>query len=125
MNSKHLAWNRLAGLAVVLVLHGIVLYGLMRHRLIPLPDKVETLFVNFIQPPVPPQPEPPKPKPPEPPKPVKLEKPHPPEPRRHLVVEAPAAATDYVMPPPPHRPHRHKLRRWWKCRRRSPNLPSR
>ena len=101
MNSKHLAWDRLAGLAVVLVLHGVALYGLMQHRLIPLPDKVETLFVNFIQPPAPPHPEPPKPKPPEPPKPVKLEKPHPPEPHRHLVVEAPAAATDYVMPLPP------------------------
>ena len=101
MNSKHLAWDRLAGLAVVLVLHGVALYGLMQHRLIPLPDKVETLFVNFIQPPAPPQPDLPKPKPPEPPKPVKLEKPHPPEPHRHLVVEAPAAATDYVMPLPP------------------------
>lgn len=88
-----------AGFALVLALHAAALYGLMKHRMIPLPDKVETLFVNFIQPPEQPKPEPLKL--PEPPKPVKPEKPRPPEPHRHLVVNAPAAASDYVMPPPP------------------------
>jgi protein TonB len=90
-----------AGLTLVMALHAAALYGLMQHRLIPLPDKVETLFVNFIQPPEPPKPVLPKPEPPEPPKQVKLERPRPPEPHPHLVVEAPAAPTDFVMPPPP------------------------
>jgi periplasmic protein TonB len=90
-----------AGLALVLALHAAALYGLMKYRLIPLPDKAETLFVTFIQPPEPLKPELPKPKPHEPAKPVKLEKPRPPEPHPHLVVEAPAAPTDYVMPAPP------------------------
>ena len=89
------------GLALVVALHAAALYGLMKHRLLPLPDKVETLFVTFIQPPEPLQPELPKPKPHEPPKPVKLEKPHPPEPHSHLVAEAPAAPADYAMPAPP------------------------
>lgn len=88
-----------AGLALVVVLHAAALYGLMKHRLVPLPDKVETLFVTFIQPPEPPRLKPSKPKPPEPP--VKRERPRPPEPHQHLVVEAPAAAADFVMPPPP------------------------
>lgn len=92
--------DKAAGLAVAVALHVAVLYGLMQHRLIPMPQEAATLFVNFIQT-QPPKPEPPKPKPPEPPKPVKLEQPKPPEPHRHLVVEAPAAPTDYVMPPPP------------------------
>lgn len=91
-----------AGLALVVALHAAALYGLMKHRLVPLPDKVETLFVNFIQPPEPPKPD--LPKPPEPPKPARLDTPRPPEPQRHLVVEAPAAPNDYVMPPPPPRP---------------------
>lgn len=98
--SRWWEWDRLAGLAFVVLLHGLALYGLMQHRIIPLPDKIETLFVNFIQPESP-KPEPPKPKPLEPPKPVQLERPRPPEPHRHLVVEAPAAPTDFVMPPPP------------------------
>lgn len=92
--------DKAAGLAVVVVLHVAVLYGLMQHRLIPMPQEAATLFVNFIQT-QPPKPEPPKPKPLEPPKPVKLENPRPPEPHPHLVVEAPAKPTEYVLPPPP------------------------
>ncbi len=88
-------WDRLAGLAVVVALHVAALYGLLQHRLIPLPDKVETLFVNFIAPPAPP--ELPKLKPPEPAKP---DTPRPPNPHPHLVVKAPAALNDYVMPAP-------------------------
>lgn len=83
----------------MVVLHAAALYGLMQHRLVPIPDKVETLFVNFIQPPEAPKPD--LPKRPEPPKPARLDKPRPPEPHRHLVVEAPAAANDYAMPLPP------------------------
>jgi len=79
--------EHVAGLALVVVLHAAALYGLMKHRLVPLPDKVETLFVTFIQPPEPPR--------------LKPSKPKPPEPHQHLVVEAPAVAADFVMPPPP------------------------
>jgi len=93
-----------AGLALVLALHAAALYGLMKYRLIPLPDKVETLFVTFIPPPEPLQPEPPRPKPHEAPKPVRLEQPRLSEPHPHLVVEAPAAPTDYAMPLPPQPP---------------------
>ncbi len=82
-----------AGLALVIALHAAALFGLMQQRLIPLPQQVETLFVHFIPPPEPPRPEPPKP--------LRLEQPRPPVPHRHLVVEAPAAPSDFVMPPPP------------------------
>jgi protein TonB len=92
----------IAGLALVVALHVAALYSLMKHRLIPLPDQAETLFVDFIVPPEPPQPEPPKE--PEPPKPVKMEKPRPPDLHPHLVVEAPAAPSDYTMPLPPPQP---------------------
>lgn len=97
--SRWREWDRLAGLAVVVAMHAAVLYGLMQHRLIPLPEKMETLFVHFIPPREQPRREPPKR--PEPPEPVKLEKPRPPEPHQHLVVEAPTVPTDFVMPPPP------------------------
>lgn len=89
------------GLALVVALHAAALYGLMKNRLLPLPENAETLFVTFIQPPEPLKPELPRPKPHEAPKPVKLEKPQPHEQHTHLVVEAPAASTDYVMPAPP------------------------
>lgn len=101
-----LTWERAVGLSLVLILHVAVLWGLMQHQLIPMPDKIAPLFVNFIEPPQPP-PEPPKPKvePPkpkvEPPKPVKFEKPIPPDPHPHLAVEAPARMDDYVATPPP------------------------
>jgi protein TonB len=92
----------IAGLALVVALHVAALYGLMKHRLIPLPDQAETLFVDFIAPPPPPKLDPQKM--PAPPKPVKLEKPRPPDPHPHRVVEAPAAPSDYAMPLPPPQP---------------------
>ena len=106
---RGLTWERAVGLSLVLILHVAILWGLMQHRLIPMPDKIAPLFVHFIEPPQPP-PEPPKPKVEqpkpkvEPPKPVKLEKPTsptPPTPHPHLVVEAPAKMNDYVATPPP------------------------
>jgi protein TonB len=100
-NIKSLAWDRLAGLAVVLALHAGALYGLWSARLIPTPEEAATVFVNFIDPtPPPPKPrEPPKPKPPVP---VKLEKPRLVEPPHyHLVAEAPIVSpTEPVAPPP-------------------------
>lgn len=57
--------QRMAGLLVVIVLHGVVLYGLWQQRLLPVPEQAATIFVNFI---APPQAE-------QPPKPVKLAKP--------------------------------------------------
>lgn len=90
------------GLAFVVVAHAALLWTLMQHRIIAMPESLEPLFVHFIEPrrPPEPKPEPPKPKV-EPPKPVKLDKPRPPDPHPHLVVEAPAAPTDYVAEPPP------------------------
>lgn len=94
-------WDRLAGLAFVIAMHGAALYGLWSHRLLPTPAEAATLFVNFI---APPQPKPPELPRPEPPKQVKLEKPRPvirPQPRQ-LVVEAPVVSpAEAVAPPPP------------------------
>lgn len=99
-SSRDTAWNRLAGLAVVLVLHGAALYGLWNQRLIPAPEEAATLFVNLISPPRLLQKEPPRV---DPPKPVKLDKPRPLEaPHPHLVAEAPVVSpTEPVVPPPP------------------------
>ncbi|WIM04763.1 MAG: energy transducer TonB [Candidatus Nitricoxidivorans perseverans] len=93
-----MAPERAAGLLLVLALHGAALWGLWRHRLIPMQDKMSTLFVNIIEPerPPPKPPEPPKPKPPEP-KPV--------EPPPQLVAQAPVVSpTEPVVPPPPPAP---------------------
>ena len=92
--------ERAAGLALVVGLHVAVLWGLMQHRILPMPKAIAPLFVHFIEPPKPLEPEPPKPRA-EPPKPARLEPPKPPPPHQHLVVEAPAAPNDYVAPPPP------------------------
>lgn len=93
-------WDRLAGVAVVLVLHGAALYGLWQHRLIPAPADAATVFVNFITPPQPRQREAPRV---EPPKAVKPEKPRTvEEPHHHLVAEAPVLSpAEPVAPPPP------------------------
>ncbi len=89
--------DRLAGLLLVLAMHAAALYGLWQHRLIPSPQDVATLFVNFIAPPVPEKKQ--EPKRPPPPKPI--EKPLP----RQIVAETPVVApTDYVAPPPPPQP---------------------
>ena len=94
-------WDRLAGLLVVLALHGAGLYALWEYQIQITPQEAVTLFVNFINPPPPAkQPEPPKPKPL--PKPVKPEPP-PPEPPQ-IVVEAPVVTPEEPVAPPPPEP---------------------
>lgn len=111
-------WDRFAGVLLVLALHGAALWGLWAQRVIPVPQDVATLFVDFIAPPIPfiapaaakvalaprPQPAvPPQPQPAEPPRQLVAETPAdspaaaavPPAPTP--VVSAPAAAT----PPAP------------------------
>lgn len=90
------------GLAVVVALHGLVLYVLWQHRLIPSPVEAATIFVDFIAPPPPPERSPiqekaSKPAQVEPPPPVDL-----PPPSRQLLVETPVATpAEPVAPPPP------------------------
>lgn len=93
--------ERATGLAVVLALHGALLWGLWQHRLIPGPQEAMTLFVNFIAPPapviVPPLPPPPKPRPR--PKSKPIDKPKP----RQMISEAPVItpSDDVAAAPPP------------------------
>ena len=99
----NLTGQRLAGLLLVLALHGAALYGLWRARLIPVPADAPTLFVSFITPPEEkkaPEPQrPPEPKPQ--PKPKAIELPQPPQ----LVAQAPVTApTDHVAAAPPVKP---------------------
>lgn len=42
---------RVAGLAIVLVVHGAAFWGVWAHRLIPTPGEAVTVFVDFIAPP--------------------------------------------------------------------------
>ncbi len=96
-------WSKLTGLAMVLALHGALLYAAMSYKLIPPPQEAGTLFVNLINPPkkVEPPPEPAKPLP----KKVTLVKPQPilqPIPESLLVSNAPVVtANEPVAPPPP------------------------
>lgn len=91
--------QRWLGVAVVLVAHGLAVWALMAHRLLPTPDEAVTLMVNFIAPPAPQQVAPkPAPKPPEP-------KPLPKPPVRQLVAEGPPRTPDEpVVPPAPPTP---------------------
>lgn len=96
---------RLAGLLLVLALHGAALYGLWRAQLIPSPVEAATLFVNFIAPPdekVLPEPKRPpevKAKPQPRPKPLEPQQP------RQLVAETPVTApADHVAAAPPSKP---------------------
>lgn len=94
----HPAWDRFAGVLLVVALHAAALWGLWSHRLFAAPQEAVTLFVDFIASPDPPVAprvaEAPKR---EPPKPRPEEKPQP----RQLVAEAPVvAATDAVAVPP-------------------------
>ena len=91
----HLAWDRFAGVLLVVALHAAALWGLWSHRLLAAPQEAVTLFVDFIALPTPPRvAEAPKR---ELPKPRPEEKPQP----RQLVAEAPVvAATDAVAVPP-------------------------
>ena len=95
-------WSKLSGLAMVLALHGALLYAAMSYKLIPPPQEAVTLFVNLINPPkkVEPPPEPPKP----PPKKVTLVKPQPvlqPKPEPVLVSNAPVVAVNEPVAPAP------------------------
>lgn len=85
---------------MVLALHAAALWGLWQHRLLPAPNEIATLFVNFIAPPPPEIKKEPKPPPPPKLKPIEKPLPHPsPVP---LVAETPVVApSDYVAPPPP------------------------
>lgn len=96
---RFLPIEKLAGIAIALLLHALALWALWQHRLIPSPQEAMTLFVNFIAPPVPEKKE--ETKRPPPPKPKPIEKPKPPQ----IVAETPVVApTDYVVPPPPPQP---------------------
>lgn len=102
---RKMSGDKLAGLLLVTVLHGTVLYGLWSYRLVPTPDEAVTLFVNFVNPPLPQKKEPPPPPPPR--KQVKLEKPHPvtAPPQPVLAANAPVVSpADVVAPPPPPEP---------------------
>ena len=90
---------RWLGIAIVLVVHGLVVWGLMANRLLPMPDEAVTLMVNFIAPPAQQQvapkhaPQPPAPKP------------LPSPPPRQLVAEAPVLSpAEPVAPPTPEVP---------------------
>jgi protein TonB len=99
--ARRLTWDRLAGLLVVVALHGAGLYALWEYQIQISLQEAVTLFVNFINPPPPvKQPEPPKPKPL--PKPVRPEPP-PPEPPQ-IVVEAPVETPEEPVAPPPPEP---------------------
>lgn len=85
------------GLLAVGLLHGAALWTLWQHRLLPTPNEVATLFVNFIAPPPPEKRA--EPKRPPPPKPIEKAQP------RQIVAETPVTTpTDYVAPPPPPQP---------------------
>lgn len=103
---QNLNWERTTGVLIVLAVHGAVLYGLWSANLISKPDTATTVFVNLIDPPLPP------PQRKEtfkrvPLAPVKLDKPRPPEPRlpepsQQLVAEAPVVSpTEAVAPSSP------------------------
>lgn len=89
--------EKLVGLALVLVLHGAVLYGLFKYQIISMPDA--TLIVSFVNP------EPPaEPHKPDPPKPVPPKHVEPPKPQL-IVAEATVLKPDEpVAPLPPPQP---------------------
>jgi protein TonB len=90
----------LPGLLLVFALHGALFYGLWQQKLIPPPEQMTTLFVDFIAAPTPETTQQTKPEPP----PAKLQpitKPQPkPEPPR-LVTKAPALLKEPTVAPPP------------------------
>jgi protein TonB len=90
---------RSVGLLLVMALHAAALWGLWQHRLLPAPNEIATLFVNFIAPPPPKRHEEPKPPPSPKPKPIEIPQP------RQIVAETPVVApADHVAPPPPPSP---------------------
>lgn len=93
--------SRWLGIAFVVVVHGLLLWALMAHRLLPMPDEAVTLMVNIIAPPAPQQAAP-KPVPKSVPKPPEV-KPLPKPPPRQLVAQAPvlSPAEPVAAPAPP------------------------
>ncbi len=90
----------LPGLIFVIALHGGLLYFLFKQKLIPPPQQLATLIVNFIPSSVPKEEPKPAPPPP-PPKPKPEKKP----PARQLVAKAPVVTeSEPVAPPPPPEP---------------------
>lgn len=88
-----LDWNKLAGVLLVLALHGAALWALWAHRLIPAPQEAAALFVDFIAPPTP--------APEKAAQPQRAPQPRPIEPPRQLAVETPQPAPATVAAPPP------------------------
>lgn len=89
---------RLAGLCVVLALHGALLYSLWHDRVLPPPAEAATLFVDLLT--DPPKLERPKPNPPKP-RPIKRERPVQPPPPQQLAAQTPVVLpSDPVAPPP-------------------------
>lgn len=87
--------ERTTGLALVVAIHTAALWGLWSHRMIPLQDKVATLFVNILEPDRPP---------PKPPKPAQAER-RLVEQVRQIVAETPKAPlVEPVAPPLPPAP---------------------
>ncbi len=84
--------EQMVGLLLVVIIHGIFLYGLWSYRFIPTPNEALTIMVNMINPQPMNQQEPPKVVPPKPLKP-RLPEPSPPEPTQ-LQVEAPVIHLD-------------------------------
>lgn len=94
--------SNLVGLLMVLVFHGVFLYGAWSYQLIPKPEEAVTLFVSLINP-LPPKKEQLLPEPPKPQK-VKLVKPQPvssPKPEPLLVSNAPVVSTAEPVAAPP------------------------
>lgn len=88
----------LPSLMFVIAAHGALLYFLFRQQLIPPPEQMATLFVNFVpamQPKEEPKPEPPPPQPKPKPKPVKK-----PPPRQIVAETPPLSAAEPVAPLP-------------------------
>lgn len=98
MNLKHNSIS-LSGLMFVVLIHAGLLYFLFKQQLIPPPEQLATLIVNFIPSPQPKEeakpetpPPPPKPKP----KPVKK-----PQPQQLVAKAPPLTESEPVAPPPP------------------------
>ena len=91
--------QRIAGMLVVLILHGAALFMLWQHKLVPVPEAfIAPVFVNFIAPPSPQVKEPAKPQPAKP-------RPVPKPAHQPLAIKAPATLpTDFVVPAAPDEP---------------------
>lgn len=98
-----MGWNRVAGVLVVLALHGGVLYGLWSARVIPTPAEMAPLFVQLItpQPAEPPARVPPPPREPARPPRPKVPAPPPEPPHRHLAAQAPVLSPQEAVEPEP------------------------